>query len=68
MQPETLILAAQSGDSVALNRLLIACQTDTRRYARRHCAASNVDDAVQEALLILSRKVASLKAAAAFSG
>jgi RNA polymerase sigma factor (sigma-70 family) len=68
MQQERLILAAQSGDTVALNRLLLACQTDARRYARRHCAASDVDDAVQEALLILSRKVKGLKAAAAFSG
>jgi RNA polymerase sigma factor (sigma-70 family) len=68
MQQEGLILAAQSGDTVALNQLLSACQTGARRYARRHCAAGDVDDAVQEALLILSRKVRGLKAAAAFSG
>jgi RNA polymerase sigma factor (sigma-70 family) len=68
MQQERLILAAQSGDTTAMNRLLSACQWDARRYARRHCAASDVDDAVQEALLILSRKVKGLKAAAAFSG
>src|SRR5258708_32730664 len=68
MRQEGLILAAQSGDTVALNRLLSVCQTDARRYARRHCAASDVDDAVQETLLILSRKVKGLKAAAAFSG
>src|SRR5258707_1277178 len=68
MQQEGLILAAQSGDTVALNRLLLVCRTDARRYARRYCAASDVDDAVQEALLILSRKVKGLKAAAAFSG
>ena len=68
MQQEILILAAQSGDTVALNRLLVACQTDARRYARRHCAASDIDDAVQESLMILARKVKALKAAAAFSG
>lgn len=68
LQHEGLILAAQSGDPAALNRLLSACQTDARRYARRHCAASDVDDAVQETLLILARKVKSLKAVAAFSG
>src|SRR5258708_11350897 len=68
MQQKGLILAAQSGDTVALNRLLSVCQTDARRYARRHCAASDVDDAVQEALLILSRKVKGLKTVAAFSG
>jgi RNA polymerase sigma factor (sigma-70 family) len=68
MQQEALILAAQSGGPAAMNRLLVACQTDARRYARRHCAASDVDDAVQESLLILSRKIGGLKAAAAFSG
>lgn len=68
MQQESLVLAAQSGDTTALNSLLIACQTDARRYARRHCAASDIDDAVQESLMILARRVKSLKAAAAFSG
>ncbi len=68
MQQETLILAAQSGDTGALSRLLLACQSDARRYARRHCAASDIDDAVQESLLILAKKVKALKAAAAFSG
>ncbi|MGH8211401.1 MAG: RNA polymerase sigma factor, partial [Steroidobacteraceae bacterium] len=48
--------------------LLVSCQSDARRYARRHCAASDIDDAVQEAMLILSRKVKALRAAAAFSG
>jgi RNA polymerase sigma factor (sigma-70 family) len=51
-----------------MNRLLVVCQADARRYARRHCAASDIDDAVQESLLILSRKVAGLKVTAAFSG
>lgn len=36
-------------------------------YAYRHCHASDVDDAVQESLLVVSRKVKGLKAAAAFS-
>ncbi|GGH49871.1 RNA polymerase sigma24 factor [Comamonas phosphati] len=62
-----LILAAQAGDAAALSRLLALCQADARRYAYRHCQASDVDDAVQESLLIISRKVAGLKAAAAFS-
>lgn len=62
-----LILSAQSGDTAALGRLLTVCQTDARRYARKHCAASDIDDAVQETLLILSQRVKALKAAAAFS-
>lgn len=62
-----LILAAQTGDAAAISRLLAVCQADARRYARRHCHASDVDDAVQESLLTISRKVKGLRAAAAFS-
>ena len=65
---DNLILRAQSGNPAALNHLLALCQADARRYAQRHCHASNVDDAVQESLLIISRKVKGLKAAAAFAG
>lgn len=62
-----LILAAQTGDAASIKRLLSVCQADARRYARRHCHASDVDDGVQEALLTISRKVSGLRAAAAFS-
>jgi RNA polymerase sigma factor (sigma-70 family) len=63
----SLVLAAQTGDPAAIGQLLAVCQADARRYARRHCHASDVDDAVQESLLTISRKVKGLKAAAAFS-
>lgn len=63
----TLVLAAQTGDPAAISRLLAVCQADARRYARRHCHVSDVDDAVQESLIVVSRKVKGLKAAAAFS-
>lgn len=62
-----LIHAAQSGDPVAIERLLVVCQADARRYAYKHCQVSDIDDAVQESLLVISRKVKGLKAAAAFS-
>lgn len=62
-----LILAAQTGDAAAITRLLAVCQADARRYARRHCHANDIDDAVQESLLIVARKVGALKAAVAFS-
>ena len=62
-----LIHAAQTGDAASIGRLLAVCQADARRYARRHCQASDIDDAVQESLLVISRKVHGLKAAAAFS-
>jgi RNA polymerase sigma factor (sigma-70 family) len=53
---------------MALDRLLAECQCDARRYAMRHCATSEVDDAVQETLLIVTRHVRSLKTAASFAG
>ncbi|HEX7867192.1 MAG TPA: sigma-70 family RNA polymerase sigma factor [Variovorax sp.] len=63
----SLIHAAQTGDPAAIASLLAVCQADARRYAWRHCQASDVDDAVQESLLVIARKVRGLKAAAAFS-
>ncbi len=63
-----LIEAAQVGDPVALDRLLRTCQPDIRRYAYRHCLISDIDDAVQEALLILARRLRSLRTVAAFPG
>ncbi|WP_321790317.1 RNA polymerase sigma factor [Burkholderia pyrrocinia] len=67
IERENLILAAQTGDPTAISRLLAVCQADARRYAYKHCQASDVDDAVQESLLVISRKVKGLKAATAFS-
>ncbi|MEO8314975.1 MAG: RNA polymerase sigma factor [Pseudomonadota bacterium] len=66
-QRQSLIVAAQAGDAVALSDLLRVCQADARRYAYKHCHVSDVDDAVQESLLMISRKIKGLKSAAAFS-
>ncbi|WP_295994883.1 sigma-70 family RNA polymerase sigma factor [Rugamonas sp.] len=60
--------AAHRGDPAALAQLLRLCQPDLRRYAQRSCLISDVDDAVQEALLVLSRRLASVRLLAAFSG
>jgi RNA polymerase sigma factor (sigma-70 family) len=65
---QDLILRVQGGDGVALNQLLAECQSDARRYAMRHCHASEIDDAVQEALMIVTRHVSSLKSIASFTG
>ncbi len=65
---QSMIVAAQRGEGHALNALLLASATDARRYARRRCRTSDVDDAVQETLLVVARKISALKAAAAFSG
>lgn len=64
---KSLLEAARTGHPGALDQLLRLCQPDIRRYARRNCMASDVDDAVQETLLILSKRLESLRVVAAFS-
>jgi len=63
-----LLEAARLGDTAALDNLLRLCQPDIRRYAHRNCLISDVDDAVQETLLIVARRLRTLQAIAAFSG
>lgn len=62
-----LILCAQRGDPMALDKLLAECRSDVRRYAMRHCITSEIEDAVQETLLIVVRHMQSLKTAASFA-
>ena len=63
-----LVARAQAGDHGAMDALLKAAQPDIRRYARATCRAGDVDDAVQDALMILHRRVGTLRLAAALSG
>ncbi|MBL4796610.1 MAG: sigma-70 family RNA polymerase sigma factor [Oleispira sp.] len=67
LEKETIISAARSGDSSAMDQLLSMTQPDVRRYAMKHCKISDIDDAVQEVLLTISRRLDSLKILAAFS-
>ncbi len=60
--------SARLGDPAALDHLLAVCQPDIRRYAYRHCLMSDVDDAVQETMLIITRRLRTLRAVASFSG
>lgn len=62
-----LLDAARRGEPVAIERLLRLCKPDVRRYAERYCLASQIDDAVQESLLVLIRKIHLLQTVAAFS-
>jgi RNA polymerase sigma factor (sigma-70 family) len=66
-----LVEAARSGDAAALERLLVVCQPDLRRFARRACSggedAEDAEDAVQIALWQLYRKIGALRAAATFA-
>ncbi|MES1183638.1 MAG: sigma-70 family RNA polymerase sigma factor [Myxococcales bacterium] len=62
-----LIEAARVGEPSALERLLVECQPELRRYAQRSCLISDVDDAVQEALIIASRYLSGLRHTRAWS-
>ena len=63
---EAIFLAAQGGDTAALNQLLTHMRPDIRRYARYQCHRSSaIEDIVQEALLIVYRRVDSVRNVAA---
>src|SRR5437868_4367307 len=66
---DDVLLAAQSGDRHALTQLLVALQPDVRRYARRLChRASVIEDVVQEALIVVYRRVGTIRSPAALAG
>ena len=62
-----LLKDARSGNRQAMEELLLISQPDIRRYAMKHCTISDIDDAVQEVLLTIARKLETLKVLAAFS-
>ena len=65
--PPGLVDAARCGDEKALLSLISAAQPDVRRYAARNCRAADIDDAVQETLLLLYRRLGTLRAVTSFS-
>ncbi len=63
-----LVEAACGGDATAVEKLLVVCQPDLRRFARRACSTSeDAEDAVQIALWQLYRKIGALRTAATFA-
>ncbi|HYW74838.1 MAG TPA: sigma-70 family RNA polymerase sigma factor [Pyrinomonadaceae bacterium] len=62
-----LVAAAQCGDEQALQELLYRSGPQLRRYAKRQCASDDVEEAVQDALWVLYRRVDALRAIGAFS-
>jgi len=64
-----LFAAAQAGDPVALERMLRELQPDIRRYARRQChRTSAIEDVVQEALIVLYRRLGNVRDPLALAG
>src|SRR6185436_7110518 len=64
-----LVARASAGDSGAIEALLRLAQGDIRRYARRSCrTTSDAEEAAQEALIQLYRKIGALRQVGAISG
>lgn len=68
MQHDPLLVeAARQGDIAAVERLLAVCRPDLRRIAHTQCAAGvDADDAVQESLLLIYRRIGALRTVASF--
>jgi len=66
-QTSDLIAAAQEGCEEALLELLCLCRPQLRRYANRQCASDDVEEAVQDALWLLYKRVGALRTIGAFS-
>lgn len=63
-----LVEAACGGDAAAVEQLLVVCQPDLKRFARRACSSrEDAEEAVQIALWQLYRRIGALKTAAAFA-
>jgi RNA polymerase sigma factor (sigma-70 family) len=52
---------ARDGDLFALERVLTRSRQDLRRFAEFHCAINDMEDAVQDSLFIISRKLGDLR-------
>jgi RNA polymerase sigma factor (sigma-70 family) len=63
-----LIERAILGDADAIERVLVDCRPDLRRYAQKTCPRfSEVEDAVQSSLISIYRGIGRLRAAGTFA-
>lgn len=65
--PHHVLEAAHGGDPAALDQLLARSRQDLRRYAEYHCSINDVEDAVQESLILVSRRLYSLRSLECFT-
>jgi RNA polymerase sigma factor (sigma-70 family) len=61
------IEAARGGDRAALEHLLSRSRQDLRRYAEYHCGINDIEDAVQESLFHVARKIGDLRVIEAYA-
>jgi RNA polymerase sigma factor (sigma-70 family) len=59
--------AARRGEPAALERVLRRSRQDLRRFAEYHCPVNDVEDAVQESLFTVSRKLMDLRQLESFA-
>ncbi len=65
---ERLVRAAQDGDLASLTTVVAESQPHVRKFARSLCASpQDAEDAAQEALIILYRKIGTLRATGALA-
>jgi RNA polymerase sigma factor (sigma-70 family) len=65
---ERVVTAAQQGDERAIALLVSGSHAHVRRFARTLCSTpEDAEDAAQEALVVLYRKIGTLRAAAALA-
>jgi RNA polymerase sigma factor (sigma-70 family) len=65
---DQVISAAQQGDSRAIAALLSGSHVHVRRFARTLCSTpEDAEDAAQEALIVLYRRIGTLRASAALA-
>jgi RNA polymerase sigma factor (sigma-70 family) len=65
---ERVVSAAQQGDTRAIATLLSGSHAHVRRFARTLCATpEDAEDAAQEALIVMYRKIGTLRATAALA-
>ncbi|MGY1943326.1 RNA polymerase sigma factor [Nocardia asiatica] len=65
---ERLVTAARDGDAAAITALVSGSYPHVRRFAHTLCAsAEDAEDAAQEALIILYRKIGTLRASGALA-
>jgi len=64
-----LLVAARAGDPDAMHALLVGLRPDIRRYAAYQCGrATALDDVVQEALIVVHRRIGTVRDLRAFGG
>ncbi len=61
------IVAARDGDIAALQRVLISSRQNLRRYAEYHCVVNDAEDAIQECLIQVSRRIGDLRVPESFA-